>query len=410
MASKKSRIISKEKKRSKKKLKITSKLKIAKPKGLKQIDEDTVEIEFSARTRNMPKELSGQFRKSFYELSKDEDSKREYSASIDFQPNYSNRIHDIDIARGSTTEETGRANVRQRVDQNDEIVIHNHPFHTEIDSKWERVSGGDIHNLIYLKDNDYKVKAGFVTSANGQFIRYRVVDLDKARRAEYKAKQEYNNLSFLEKEKYGSHVDWRIETQYEYFAQNELVASMIKEVVSPETERELKKLDKQYDNDMKSIEDDSKLSYVQETRKINKLNKKFAKDYEKMKSEGKVKPNPKYLDLKKYSARQRELIHRRRVFNKWIKWLREEWGVEVKRMPKNFTTPIRAEKDLDLKQVKRLKVLNKEIDIITDVMVKSSTTGKRFDELGKERNKLLDERVALLKDMDLTIEDTEIYK
>ena len=65
-------------------------------------------------------EIPGKTRKSFHVLAKNEEG-REWSAVYDYDEK--GNLHDIDIARGTTSAENedGRASVRSRVQKNDEF-------------------------------------------------------------------------------------------------------------------------------------------------------------------------------------------------------------------------------------------------------------------------------------------------
>jgi hypothetical protein len=318
------------------------KFKIPKPANIRKIDDDTVIIE----NYDSPKQVSGSFRKSFHELTK-EDVEREYSATIDYKPNTSSKLHQVDIQRGKSGRENpdGRASVISRVDRNDEIAIHNHPEKSETAMMWERPSGGDISNIIWLKDEGYHLKASYVKSANGQFIRYRVTDIRKARKGARMAKDEFNAVATShEKKKYHNYIDWKIETKYHQIYMEQIVLANQKTVMSDEARQRMIILDKKHIDEIKAIEDDPNLTQKEKDIKIQKRSTEILK---KMNAFDKrhTKKNPKYLK-RTMPDRKQELIIKRRSFNAWSRWLDKFWGVEVKRMPKGFKHPIYSQGDL----------------------------------------------------------------
>ena len=332
----KSKTISKSKKRKKRKHSSKKKNRIPLPPNMRKLDDDTVVITNYSNS----KDVSGQFRKSFHELSK-EDLDREYSATIDYKPNTSNRIHQVDIQRGKTAKEgsKGRASVISRVDRNDEVTMHNHPKKDDISVKWERPSGGDISNIIWLVEDGYNLKASYVKSADGRFIRYRVWNHTKAIQATHQAKRDYRSLATVhDKEVYFGATDWEIEQQYQSIYQNEMLLGYKKTIMSQKNRIKQDRLEKQSIAELKEIEEDPNLTDKQKAVKIGERSTKWIKI---MNQFDKVahKKNPKYIP-DDTPFRKRELMLKRRAFNEWSNYLYYTWGVEVKRMPKGFKYPI----------------------------------------------------------------------
>lgn len=312
------------------------KYKIPKPSNIRKLDDDTVIIS----SNESPKQVSGSFRKSFHELTK-EDLDREYSAAIDYKPNTSNTLHQVDIQRGFTGAESnsGRAFVNTRVDRNDEITMHNHPDRNDIDAKWTRPSGTDINNIIWLKDEGYNLKASYVKSAEGRYIRYRVVDLHKARRQAQDAKRSYYSLTTeKEREKYSGAADYAIEQEFFRIYQNEVLLSHKKTTMNPKILLEIDKREKQAIQELKDIEDDPKLTDRQKDVKIQEMSAVWLERQVKY-DKRHTRKNKKYIK-KGTSYRKRELMIQRRSFNEWQNFMLYSWGIEVKRMPKGFKDPI----------------------------------------------------------------------
>lgn len=320
-------------------------------------------------------------RKSFRELTK-EDLDREYSATIDFAQD--GDFRDIDIRRGKTGKEKsskiGRATVSIRLDESDEIKIHNHPEKKDsISVNWNRPSGGDISNIIWTKVEKpaYSLRHSYIHQPDGRLVRYRVINEKiatkkyKEANAEWKELQAKFNKHIGDPEKlkttkfhrlskrYFGGVDWKIETKYSQIFSNENNLTSKKRIESKKLAQEIKKLETfNFKVDVKLGEQSNKLFLIPEGKRTKEQNQKileidskrinnfdnFLKQEKQLKAKYRSKKNPKFMEfhssketLEEFNRRNKVAIYRR-SFNEWKKWLLTEWGVEVKRMPKTKQT------------------------------------------------------------------------
>ena len=296
--------------------------------------------------------LKGDYRASFGKVT-DSDRGREFAASYDFEnPTKPEKIKNIDITRGYTDAESpgNRAYVKPRIEPDDVIEVHNHPNDGGTSYNWNRPSGSDIGNTIYLQTTTgFHVKDSYIAQPDGRWIRYNVIDPEKARNAYRKAQREFNDAPADKKGKHTNGPDWVIENwvKEERYTQRQLGLNPQK-YETPEYKQAMslylanymlkkERLDKEYKEALAQKDKkqyrllDQSLKLQQE---LNQKEKELKAKYPGPQNKYFIKQRPNESDID-YQLRQRNLIARRE-FLAFKKYLKEDWGVELKRMPKNY--------------------------------------------------------------------------
>ncbi len=347
------------------------KKELSRPKGITITNDGNTIISTHDET------FKSNLRRSFRELSKGKDSKREFGASYDFIGN-TDVFKDVDISRGKTGAENpdNRASVRIRQDKNDEFVIHNHPAENHPSDNWDRPSGADIGNLIWKTQpaRDYKARSAFIQQPDGRLIRYSIIDKGKAFNAYVKADEDFQNLSDLERQEWNGSVDWKIESQMQDIRKDERQDAQ--RLTNPKRDKAQKKLfdkftgldelllkkeQKEFARAIKTNPDGTinDKDFNKQQNKLNKLGKErddlFSQfEKEDLILEDKFKPikGKKFIEKRtnestKKFERRKGLLIERRIFGRFKKFMNDEFGIAVVRMPKNLNKDLIITRGLD---------------------------------------------------------------
>ena len=359
------------KKISRKKRIKKSKIELQRPKGIRIINDGKTIVFEENET------FDSNLRKSFRELTKDDSAGfREWSASFDFEDG-TTTLKDVDIARGKTADETkrGRASVRTRIDEKDEFAIHNHPigFGTNFRGIWNRPSGGDIGNFIWRSNEfpNYNMKSAYIMQDDGRLIRYSLIDKDRAFSMADQAQRDFDfKLPAKEKKKWHGAVDWKIETKVIEIRSEVTSLAERDEIINKKFEERNDKLAAEFlkrDKRLEKKQDDlipklfgKGLINQREFFKDNPIIKKrfdslgeqrdvliddFNQESDELGEKFLFKKNPKFIKQRKNEEitkfqRRKGLLIERRFFKEFTNYLKDEWGMDVRRMPKEFKSDL----------------------------------------------------------------------
>lgn len=286
--------------------------------------------------------LVGENRKAFHEMTKVDNAKREWAETIDFDDK--GNIREIDISRGTTAEESnsGRPSVRARLNPNDKVVIHNHPSTGLVYvDEWNRPSGGDIaSHIIIAQRGNFDLKEEYIKHPDGRYTRYKIVDKAKAFSKSQKVEfDESINLDERNRRRKISHSlsDYEIESNYQKIRDEQYDLTNEKKIINSEGKKVIENGRKDFARRMELINNDETMS----RSKKRELRRKIVSDKQNLDQKVSVeygKKNPKYIS-EKMTNDKRNMIIEKRTFEKWVKYMRKEWGIEIKRMKKGFKMP-----------------------------------------------------------------------
>lgn len=234
-------------------------------------------------------------------------------------------------------------------------------------NNWNRPSGGDIANQIYLKSADRypNLKESYIVQPDGRFVRYKVTDLGKAREQYNLAQDEWDKKD-RKPFGYSGAVDYAIESKWDEMRNAEQLLGDKAFFDSRKSQKELNLAWSKFDVEDRMLKHQIEklekkgiakakknpnldVNKTAEFKRLNRLDKKridlfdnLMKEEERLRKIYPPRKNPKFIPDKKKNESdndykdRRHITVQRRTFNIWVKYMKSEWGIEITRMPKNF--------------------------------------------------------------------------